>query len=178
MSLRLSGRSYEPPSQWNSIWLPKGGKEPAAAVVSDRQPTNSARIFEGRHRLDDFLRCTGKNELAVALLQLADWDGDVMLADTEKSAGADDGVGDRFVRSDDDVVGLPDRLALVVVDGLPENLALGAPSHGNVPQFSDRNAEPCRAHNLLTLRRADRAEQHRTRGCRYRNASLHVLLLV
>src|ERR1700675_2036390 len=78
----------------------------------DQQPTNSARIFEGRHCLDDFLRCTGKNDLAVALRQLADGDGDVMLADTEESAGADDGVGDRFVRSDDDVVGLPDRLAI------------------------------------------------------------------
>src|SRR3984893_474967 len=178
MSLRLSCRSCEPPSEWNSGWLPMGGKEPAAAVDSDRQPTSSARIFEGRHCLDDFLRCTGKNDLAVALRQLADRDGYVMLADTEEPAGADDGVGDRFVRSDDDVVGLPDRLALVVVDGLPENLALGAPSHGNLPQFSDRHAELRRAHNLLTLRRADRAEQHGTRGCRYRNASPHVLLLV
>src|SRR5712671_4384577 len=146
-----------------------GGKAPAAAVVADQQPTNSARIFEGRHCLDDLLRCTGKNDLAVALLQLADGNGDVMLADTEESAGADDGVGDRFVRSDDDIVGLPDRLALVVVDGMPENLALGAPSHGNVPQFSDRHAELRRAHNLLTLRRADRAEQHGNRGCRYRD---------
>src|SRR5260370_33848503 len=79
-----------------SGWLPMGGKEPAAAVVSDQQPTISARIFEGRHCFDDFLRCTGKNDLAVALLQLADWDGDVMLADTQESAGADDGVGDRL----------------------------------------------------------------------------------
>jgi hypothetical protein len=57
-------------------------------------------------------------------------------------------------------------------------LALGAPSHGNIPQFSDRYAELRRAHNLLTLRRADRAEQHGTRSCRYRDASLHVILLV
>ena len=34
------------------------------------------------------------------------------------SAGADDGVGDRFVRSNDDVVGFSDRLAFIVVDGL------------------------------------------------------------
>src|ERR1700676_644406 len=148
------------------------------ADVSARPPKKSARILEGRHCLDGFLRCTGKNDFAVVFLQLADGDGDVMLADTEESAGTDDGVGDRFVRSDDDVVGLPDRLALVVVDGLPENLALGAPSHGNLSQFSDRPAELRRAHNLLTLRRADRAKQHGTRGCRYRNASLHVLLLV
>src|SRR5258708_32379671 len=126
MSLRLFCRSCEPPSELNSRWLPSGGKEPAATFVSDQQPTNSARIFEGRHYLDDFLRCTGKNDLAVALLQLADRDGDVMLADTEESAGADDGVGDRFVGGDDDVVDLPDRLALVVVDGLPENLSLAA----------------------------------------------------
>src|ERR1700732_4377212 len=178
MSLRLSCRSCEPPSEWNSGWLPMGGMEPAATVVSDQQPAKSARIFEGGHCLDDFLRCTGKNDLAVALLQLADVDGDVMLADTEESAGAYDGVGDRFVRSDDDVVGLPDRLALVVVDVLPENLAPGAPSHGNVPQFSDCHAELRGAHNLLTLRRADRAEQHGTHGCRYRDASLHVFLLV
>src|SRR6476469_4707741 len=178
MSLRLSCRSCEPPSEWNSGWLPVDGKERAARCVSDRQPTNSARIFEGRHRLDDFLRCTGKNELAVALLQLVDGDRDVMLADTKESAGADDRVRNRFVRSDDDVVGLPDRLALVVVDGLPENLAPDAPSHGNVPQFSDRHAELRRAHDLLTLRRADCAEQHSAHGCRYRDASLHVLLLV
>ena len=72
-----------------------GGKEPAAAVVSDQQPTNSARIFEGRHCLDGSLRCTGENDLAVAFLELANGDGDIVLADTEKSAGTDDGVGDR-----------------------------------------------------------------------------------
>src|ERR1700687_3364660 len=140
MSLRLSCRSYEPPSEWNFRMVAYGWKGAGCHAALDNQPTNSARIFEGRHCLDDLLRCSGKNDLAVALRQLADGDGDVMLADTEESTGADDGVGDRFVRSDDDVVGLPDRLALVVVDGLPENLPLGAPSHGNVPQFSDRHA--------------------------------------
>ena len=91
----------------------------AAADVFDPQPTKSARILEGRHCLDGFLRCTGKYDFAVALLQLADGDGDVMLADTEESAGADDGVGDRFVRSNDDIVGFSDSLAFIVVDGWP-----------------------------------------------------------
>src|ERR1700692_1448259 len=93
----------------------------------------SACILEGRHRLDGFLRCTGKDESAVALLQLTDRNGDVVLADTKKSAGADDGVGDRFVRSNDDVVGFSDCLALIVVDGLSQDLALGAPSHAGPP---------------------------------------------
>jgi hypothetical protein len=77
------------------------------ADVSARPPKKSARILEGRHCLDGFLRCTGKNDFAVVFLQLADGDGDVMLADTEESAGTDDGVGDRFVRSNDESSAFP-----------------------------------------------------------------------
>src|ERR1700688_4154135 len=117
----------------------------------------SACILEGRHRLDGFLRCTGKDEFAVALLQLTDRNGDVVLADTEKSAGADDGVGDRFVRSNDDVVGFSACPALIVVEGLSQDLALGAPPHGYVPQLGHSQAELRRADDLLTLRRADYA---------------------
>src|SRR5216683_1759622 len=143
-----------------------------------RQPTKSARIFEGRHRPDGVLRSSSKNDLAVALLQLADGDGDVVLADAEESAGADDGVGDRLVRGNDDVVGFADRLTLVVVDRLSQDLTPGAPPHGDVPQFGHRHAQLRGADNLLTLRCAGCTQQHRTYRRRYHDASLHVLLLV
>src|SRR5713101_1514546 len=146
----------------------------ARRLPRNQQPTKSARIFEGRHGLDGVLRSSGKNDLAVALLQLADGDGDVMLADAEESAGADDGVGDRFVRGNDDVVGLADRLALVVVDRLSPDLTPGTPSHGDVPQFGHRHAQLRGADNLLTLRCAGCTQQHRTYHRPYHDASLHV----
>src|SRR5260370_6603814 len=149
----------------------------ARRLPRNQQPTKSARIFEGRHGLDGVLRSSGKNDLAVAFLQLADGDGDVMLAYAEESAGADDGVGDRFVRRDDDVVSFSDRFTFVVVDQLSQDLPPGAPSYGDVPQFSHGYAQLRGAHNLLTLRRADCAQQHRTHAHRYRDGSLHDFLL-
>src|SRR5258707_13608794 len=97
----------------------------ARRLPRNQQPTKSAHIFEGRHRPDGVLRSSSKNDLAVALLQLADGDGDVVLADAEESAGADDGVVDRLVRGNDDVVGFAERLTLVVKDRLAQSLTAG-----------------------------------------------------
>jgi len=52
-------------------------------------------ILELRQRLDRFLAGAGEHELPVLLLQLASRNRDVVFADTEESARADDGVGHR-----------------------------------------------------------------------------------
>jgi len=53
---------------------------------------------------------------------------DVVFADTEESARADDGVGHRTVGRDDDVIDASYFLVLFVVDRLAEYLFLCAPA--------------------------------------------------
>ena len=85
-------------------------------------------ILELRQRFDRFLAGAGEHELPVLLLQLASRNRDVVFADTEESARADDGVGHRTVGRDDDVIDASYFLVLFVVDRLAEYLFLCAPA--------------------------------------------------
>jgi hypothetical protein len=64
-----------------------------------------------------------------------------VLRHSEKASCIDDGVGDRLVARNDDVVDRSDPFVAVIVDRMPEDLAFGAPAQGNVAQFRDTDAE-------------------------------------
>ena len=98
-----------------------------------------------------------QNQLVAAQLELRHWNGDVVLGDRKEAAGIDDGVGDRFVGRDDDVVDRSDALTHVIVDGMAEDLPLGAPAQGDIAQFTVAYAEESRASHLC-LRDRRRAQ--------------------
>src|SRR6267143_3910405 len=85
-------------------------------------------ILEPRQGLDRLLGGAGEHELPVLLLQLASRNRDVVFADTEESARADDGVGHRTVGRYDDVIDASYFLVLFVVDRLAEYLFLCTPA--------------------------------------------------
>ena len=86
------------------------------------------RVLELRQALDRVLSGAWEHELTVLLLQLADGDSDVVLAQADKSTGTDNGVGDRHVRRHDEVIDRPYLLILLIVDRFAEHLLLGAPA--------------------------------------------------
>src|SRR5258706_15477295 len=94
----------------------------------------SALVFKRRHRLQGFFRGSGENEFAVDLRQLAHWYRDIVPAYAQEASGPDNGVRDRLVGCDDDVVDRSDPLVLVVEHCLAEHLAVCAPAQCDLAQ--------------------------------------------
>src|SRR5208283_3064199 len=89
--------------------------------VSRRRVLELSRRFEGR------LARTGQDQLSALQPELGHWDGDIMTVNTQEPADPDDGVGNRRVRRDNDVVHA-NSLSLVIEDGPPEDLTLRTPT--------------------------------------------------
>src|SRR5258708_14504177 len=87
----------------------------------------SALVFKRRHRLQGFFRGSGENEFAVDLRQLAHWYRDIVPADAQEASGPDNGVRDRLVGGDDDVVDRSDPPVLALEHFLATPLSVCAP---------------------------------------------------
>src|SRR3984893_15179891 len=105
-------------------------------------------VFEFWQRLDRFLGRSGQHELAILLLQLAHWNGNVMPTEADKPARADDHEGDGRVGRNDEIVDLPDPLILLVVDGLTHSLLFDAPAERHRLHLLHRDAESGRSGDL------------------------------
>src|SRR5277367_819032 len=99
------------------------------------------RVFKIGLRFHGLPARAGKDELPVLQFYLRDRDGNVVTINPEEAACPDDDVRDGLVGRDDDVVDCPDDLILVVVDVLPENLTLAAPTIGHFAHLGGRDAE-------------------------------------
>jgi hypothetical protein len=78
-----------------------------ATAVRQSIPRIAARlvsVVEPRCCLQSVPRGARQNQLVAVQLELRHWNGDVVLGDGKEAAGVDDGVGDRFLGRDDDVV--------------------------------------------------------------------------
>src|SRR5262245_39195576 len=101
-----------------------------------------AAVFERRHCAELLLRGTRQEQPAlVALVELVRGNSNVMRAYAEKATGADDAVGNIPLRSDDDILHLPDLLTLVIVHVLAEQLTPHAPALYHVVQLGNGYTE-------------------------------------
>ena len=61
-------------------------------------------VFELGARLQSFLRSPWQNQLAVDQLELRNGNGDIVFRQAKKANRIDDGVGNRLIGRDDDVI--------------------------------------------------------------------------
>src|SRR5260370_12773272 len=113
----------------------EGGMSDRIGAADTPASPVSALVFKRRHRLQAVLRGPGENEFAVDLRQLAHWYRDIVLADAQEASGPDNGVRDRLVGGDDDVVDRSDPPVLVVESGLAEHLSGCTPAWPDLPQL-------------------------------------------
>src|SRR5215510_6495275 len=132
-------------------------------------------VLERWHLPKHFLGSAGQNKLSIGQLELVDRDGDVTLVKTQKAAGTHDPVGHHLVGRDDDIIDGANPFLLVAVNGLPDDLPLGAPTLHHVAQLGDGHAERRRACHLS--RRRERADEQNGAGEWNENSALHDRLL-
>src|SRR5262245_6229671 len=87
------------------------------------------RVLELGQCLEGVLARARQHDPARAGLEQLDGDRYVVLAEADEAAGADDGIGERSVGCDDQIVDDADLLVLVVVHVLSKDLLLGAPAN-------------------------------------------------
>ena len=114
----------------------------AMSIVRDRDVSGggvgrlvSLGIFEFGTGLERSAGGSRQDQLSFDQLELRNRNGNIVLGDMKVTAGIDDGVGNRLVGRDDDVVDISDPLVLVIVDWRAENLALGTPTGRDVAQL-------------------------------------------
>lgn len=105
-------------------------------------------VLERRTCPQGLLCSARQNQLVIDQFKLRDRNGDIMLRQAKKAAGADDGVGDRLVGRDDDVVDRSDAFIFIVEYRLPEDCGRGAPTQGDVPQLRGGDADNGRSRHL------------------------------
>src|SRR4030095_12985941 len=115
-------------------------------------------------------------DLAHLLLEHGHWHGNVVLAEAEEPADSDDRVRQRPAGRHDQVVDVADLVAGIVVDVLPENLLLRAPSGRDFSQLRDRDADHGRPGRLR--RRVGRAGGHHEAHEYYEDYDSHRSLLL
>src|ERR1700676_3448378 len=101
----------------------------------------SVGVFERGGGLERVPGRAGQNQLLATQLKLRNRNGDVVLRDREEAAGIDDGVGNRLVGRDNNVLDRTNALIHVVVDRMSQNLPLGAPAKRHITQLAVTDAE-------------------------------------
>src|SRR6476646_256419 len=123
-------------------------------------------VLKLRTSFQSFLRGAWQDQFALDKLELGNGNGDIVLCQPEIAAGIDDGVGDRLVGRDDDVINRSDTFIVVIVNSLPEDCTLDTPTQGNVTHLLDADAEQgCSCH--LRMRNGRRGQSN---TCKHQNA--------
>jgi hypothetical protein len=98
--------------------------------------------------LQSVLGRAGQNQLFTVQLKLGNRNSDVVLRDRKETAGIDDGVGDRLVGRDNDVLDRANAFIRVVVDRMSQDLPLGAPAKRHITQLGVAGAKQGRPGDL------------------------------
>src|SRR6185436_18237951 len=98
-------------------------------------------VLELRNSFQRLLCSAWQNQLVIDQLELRNGYGDIMLRQGEKAASIDDGIRNRLVWSDDDVIDRSDAFVVVVVNRLPKDCTLDAPALHHFLQFGNTDTE-------------------------------------